>query len=184
MFPMTRGSKTLIDYLLAFSAALVVASILGAVEPADFTVVNRCDCAPAFQVVNRIPQRSYVEGTKTFFAFRSPRGHTHTCTSCGESWDHDVTKGHKCPFCGGSPPSEVRYDRKGNASVVYLSDPSPKMVKVEQTVQTTTNVQPAYKYDHTPAYSSIYSIPGVSAGNCANGQCSTVQQSMKFRLFR
>ena len=35
---------------------------------------------------------------------RNPNGHTHTCTSCGTTWDHTANPTHTCQNCGGHPP--------------------------------------------------------------------------------
>lgn len=151
-------------YLTSVLSLIVLTSV---VQAQQFTVVNKCDCSVQFTVVNKVKERSYSGGTKTFFAFRSPRGHTHTCSN-GHTWDHDANPTHKCQFCGVSQ---------------FVQDRVSRPVTVERTVQTTTVTQPTHTYDHSPTHSSIYSIPGVSSGGCANGQCATPQTS-KFRLFR
>lgn len=154
-------------YLVSVLCLLVAYNLVTAGE--RFTVVNKCSSGCQFEVVNRMPSKSFIDGTRKITAFRKPVGHTHTCTTCGDTWDHDANSSHTCLKCGGHPP----VSRGGG----YLADPSPRMIKVErieQVIQPTTS----------SASSVVYSIPGISSANCANGQCSTIQQSTKFRLFR
>lgn len=84
-------------------------------------------------------------------SYRQPVGHTHTCTSCGQSWDHSMdSHSHKCPFCGGYPPRSP-----GGG---FYADPSPRLIKVQvQKVQ-------AQRAVASPVIS--FGIPGCATGNC------------------
>jgi hypothetical protein len=83
---------------------------------------------------------------------RQPNGHTHTCTSCGTTWDHTENPTHTCANCGGHPP----ISRGG-----YLADSTPKVIVV-----------PPLQTAPRRVTTSSWSIQSLSSPNCANGQCS------------
>jgi hypothetical protein len=60
-------------------------------------------------------------GVQKTSSLRNPVGHTHTCTSCGETWDHTANPTHTCTNCGGHPPMT----RNGG----YLADVAPRMIR-------------------------------------------------------
>lgn len=164
---------------------LVAMFVLSPFAGADqFTVVNKCGCE--FTVTNKLHLQDPIPRA-SFYEYRRPVGHTHTCTSCGNTWDHKTNPTHTCSECGGHPPIA----RGGG----YLADPAPRMVRVRSLMPPTEKmVEVTEKFkvvNRVPLPSQVQSVaissilfPGASAGNCANGNCSTIQQPTKFRLFR
>jgi hypothetical protein len=144
----------------AFNMA-VIQSLPAITEPAPVAA----KAAPAFKTV-----------TQT--TYRAPQGHTHTCTSCGNTWDHTANPTHTCAKCKGHPPMSPRGG--------YYADPTPRMVPVTRTVrvpvdgtETYTNTQPVI----VPSRPVVQAAPVRSVGiqlyrygvssNCANGNCAT-----------
>ena len=116
-----------------------------------------------------------VAKTVTVYSTRPPQGHTHTCTSCGATWDHKANPTHTCRFCGGSPPTEQRFDRRGNViQTVYVADAMPRPVKIATTKTVAQSPAAAYQ---TPAILQPLQSVSAAAGNCANGQCSNVSRT-------
>ncbi len=124
-----------------------------------------------FTVTNKVPQQQFTVVNKTFsvkartgsVTFRQPVGHTHTCTTCGTTWDHTANDTHVCKECGGSPPTKVGYDRAGRQLVTYLTDYPAKMVTVRAAPQ-----------QQQPVRVIQQRLNGASA-NCPNGNCPYVR---------
>jgi len=70
------------------------------------------------------------EGRIKATSYRNPIGHTHTCTSCGESWDHTANSTHKCKNCGGHPPISPYGG--------YEADAIPKMIRTQSVARQQT----------------------------------------------
>lgn len=73
-------------------------------------------------------------------AFRAPHGHTHTCSRCGTTWDHDANPSHTCQRCG---------------SAQYVQDVVPRPVPVA-----------AVRYTLPTATSSWSVTGGCANGRC------------------
>lgn len=191
--------STLVSFAESLALTILVVcvlALLGAVahasEPPDLCRCGiACDCAemvnvaviterraPTVTVCKVTERRVPTVTTKTVtttYSTRAPVGHTHTCTSCGKSWDHQLTKSHDCPFCGGHPPVA----RGGG----YLADPvarpvtvmsktSPPAVMAHSSTSSvvTSRASPAPVTYQTPVVFQSFRQAG---GNCANGQCSS-----------
>lgn len=181
---------TAIEALIAFAAAALFVSVIRAAEPPAFVVRNRVN---EFAVVNRCPPCSLCDvcqcqacecnllakrlaeaKAKPFkmvqtvtTTTRAPVGHTHTCARCGTTWDHASNAGHTCPNCGASQYVQDRFARPVTVKTVSVK---AEPVKVQQTVKTQQTVR-----ELPVIFQSLGS--SVSAGGCANGQCSTVTTS-------
>lgn len=121
-----------------------------------------CDCADS--VVNTKTAKSVVKQSppvvKQSLATRSPVGHTHTCKN-GHTWDHSVTASHNCPFCGAYQNVQDRISRP---------------------VTTAKAATPPWIASPPPVTMSLTTLQSsVSAGGCANGQCSNVSRGGFFR---
>lgn len=104
-----------------------------------------------------------VRSFRTVQTTRAPHGHTHTCAH-GHTWDHDANPTHTCQFCG---------------MTQYVVDRSPRPVTVVRTVAVDAPVAQVVQ-THTFDHQAVFAIPGLSAGGCANGQCSTISNSRGF----
>lgn len=153
--------------------SLVIASVLVAVPPTS--------------TLGGVPKSTLPQGNKTytakvFYEYRAPRGHTHTCTSCGDTWDHSENSTHVCKNCGGSPPTEVRRDRRGNViSTIYLTDSPARPVKLSKTVKIETvsytplaQQAPREAIVTTPAMRFVSPVRFKTL-DCPNGNCPYVR---------
>lgn len=90
--------------------------------------------------------------TRTVVSYRQPVGHTHTCSSCQVTWDHQANASHSCPNC---------------KRQVLIQDRIARPVTVTRTVTESVVTQP------TPTMNSIR-VP-VKMPNCPNGNCPLVR---------
>lgn len=170
-------------FAIATIAVLMLACIALADEPPQcnlpgFTVAKAdlcrcgvaCECAD-LQMVREITNKMHTtpavnKVVKGPPPMRNPHGHTHSCTNPAcpfayetgymRTWDHDVTKDHKCPSCG---------------TVQMVVDTPSRMVAI-WSVSPYKSAPPAVRYELPTVFQSF----GASAGGCANGQCSTINR--------
>jgi hypothetical protein len=145
------------------SAILLSASVATATEP-SFKWAFTDFAAPAKKVAPAVRSGSVT------VTYRAPIGHTHTCTSCGTTWDHTANPSHTCANCGGHPPMS----RSGG----YYADPVPKPVAVRSTTRTSTTqttVAPAAPAERAVTVQSVTRSVQRSSANCPNGNCPYVR---------
>lgn len=110
-------------------------------------------------------QKQYMEHTATStkarvvttVTYRAPVGHTHTCSQCGTTWDHQTNSTHKCANCG---------------SFQYYQDVPSRQVTVRKTV--TESVSTPMPVAPVTIHQSIRSVTR-STSNCPNGNCPYVR---------
>lgn len=171
--------------------SLVVAAALAALPTGQVSITERGFVAITERgtpvkvcvITDRAPAKAnYVTKTVKVFSTRAPQGdHTHTCTSCGATWDHAANKTHECQFCGGHPPIA----RGGG----FLADPVRRPV----TVVTTKTVHeaaapvlakaaaPPAQQPRAPVFEAPIVFRSMQSSNCANGQCSTITRGKRGR---
>lgn len=89
-------------------------------------------------------------------SYRQPVGHTHTCNTCGTTWDHQANAGHNCPNCGRQQ---------------LIQDRSPRIVTVRH-AQPLPQGQPTIQ--QSPVTAIQRSVNRATAG-CPNGNCPYVR---------
>lgn len=94
--------------------------------------------------------------TDVSVSYRQPIGHTHTCSSCGLTWDHQANPTHTCQNCGAEQ---------------WRQDAYPKPVPIK-------TVKPATQPITIQAEpTQVYTLPTAVSG-CPNGKCSVQPQTV------